>query len=222
MAIGRIPEPGTGIPESIVDAKGDIIGATAADTPARLAVGTNGTVLTADSAEATGLKWATPSSGGGMTLLSTTSLTGSSVTISSISQDYETLLILINAGLDTAAGTMTFILNSNTSNYFITYTLQDSTSAKSITSQIPINDNVSQNDTGDGDVVQSAITVYDYSKSNRRKKIQFAGIGYITSARKGINGGGILDSNTVVSAVTISTTGGNLQSDSRIRIYGIK
>ena len=57
MAIGRIPEPGTGIPESIVDAKGDIITATAADTPARLAVGANGTTLIADSAEATGLKY---------------------------------------------------------------------------------------------------------------------------------------------------------------------
>jgi hypothetical protein len=52
------------IQNAIVDAKGDLIGATAADTPARLAVGTNGQVLTADSAEATGLKWATPSSGG--------------------------------------------------------------------------------------------------------------------------------------------------------------
>ena len=51
------------IQNTIVDAKGDLIGATAADTPARLAVGANGTVLTADSAEATGLKWATLSSG---------------------------------------------------------------------------------------------------------------------------------------------------------------
>jgi hypothetical protein len=51
------------IQNAIVDAKGDIIAATAADTPARLAVGANGTVLTADSAEATGLKWATPTSG---------------------------------------------------------------------------------------------------------------------------------------------------------------
>jgi hypothetical protein len=47
-----------------IDAKGDLIGGTGADTFARLAVGTNGQVLTADSAETTGLKWATPASGG--------------------------------------------------------------------------------------------------------------------------------------------------------------
>lgn len=53
----------TGIAATIFDAKGDLIAASAADTAARLAVGANGTVLTADSAEATGLKWATPSGG---------------------------------------------------------------------------------------------------------------------------------------------------------------
>ena len=46
-----------------IDAKGDLIGGTGADAFARLAVGTNGQVLTADSAEATGLKWAAPASG---------------------------------------------------------------------------------------------------------------------------------------------------------------
>ena len=51
------------IQNAIVDAKGDLIAATANDTPARLAVGTNGYVLTADSAEATGLKWAAASGG---------------------------------------------------------------------------------------------------------------------------------------------------------------
>jgi hypothetical protein len=45
------------IQNAIVDAKGDLIAATAADTPARLAVGANNTVLTADSSTATGLKW---------------------------------------------------------------------------------------------------------------------------------------------------------------------
>ena len=51
------------IQNSIVDAKGDIITATADNVPARLAVGgTNGHVLTVDSSTSTGLKWAAASS----------------------------------------------------------------------------------------------------------------------------------------------------------------
>ena len=46
-----------------IDAKGDLIGGTGADTFARLAVGANDTVLTADSSTATGLKWAAAAGG---------------------------------------------------------------------------------------------------------------------------------------------------------------
>jgi len=82
------------IAKTIVDAKGDIIAATAADTVSRLAVGANDTVLTADSSTATGLKWASAASGG-MTLISTTSLTGAAINLTSIPQDYNSLRLVI-------------------------------------------------------------------------------------------------------------------------------
>ena len=48
--------------KSTLTTKGDIYAATAASTPSRLGVGSNGQVLTADSAQSTGLRWADPSS----------------------------------------------------------------------------------------------------------------------------------------------------------------
>jgi hypothetical protein len=85
------------IQNTIVDAKGDLIGATAADTPARLAVGTNGQVLTADSTAATGLKWAAPSGGALILTGSADFTTSSAVNINNcFSATYLNYLVLIN------------------------------------------------------------------------------------------------------------------------------
>lgn len=60
--------PGSGggaILASLLDAKGDLVVASANDTAARLGVGADGQVLTADSTQSLGVKWATPATGGG-------------------------------------------------------------------------------------------------------------------------------------------------------------
>ena len=101
------------IQNAIVDAKGDLISATAADTPARLAVGTNGQVLTADSTTSTGLKWATASSGG-MTLLSTTTLSGSSTSISVTPTGYNEISVIVYGVTNGSNGNLFMGINSDT------------------------------------------------------------------------------------------------------------
>lgn len=108
------------IQNTIVDAKGDLIAASAADTPARLAVGTNGQVLTADSTAATGLKWAAASSGA-VTKIATgtfTTVANTSTTFDGVfTSTYKRYMIvannvvansnssIINIALRTASGT---------------------------------------------------------------------------------------------------------------------
>lgn len=48
------------VPQSLVDAKGDLLVGSAADTVARLAVGANGTIPMADTTQATGIRWSVP------------------------------------------------------------------------------------------------------------------------------------------------------------------
>ena len=103
-----------------IDAKGDLIVGTGADTFSRLAVGTNGQVLTADSSEATGLKFATPASGGGMTLISETVASAlSSLTFSSLGSYKQ--LVLMYSGIrhsDNASSFVVRLNNDSGNNYF--------------------------------------------------------------------------------------------------------
>jgi len=99
-----------------IDAKGDLVAGTGADTFARLAVGSNGTYLQANSATATGLQWASITTGG-LTAISTQSLSGSStITFSSIPGTYKHLLLTINNWRGSNA--LYLRSNGNTATYF--------------------------------------------------------------------------------------------------------
>jgi len=79
------------IPKALVTAKGDIVGATASGVPDNLAVGSNGQILTADSTEAMGIKWSTP------TTLSLTINAQTGTTYTIVSGDLNKLVTLNNA-----------------------------------------------------------------------------------------------------------------------------
>ena len=107
-----------------IDAKGDLIAGTGADAFSRLAVGANTYLLTADSAEATGLKWAAPAaSASGLTLINATTFTAqTSVSINNcFSATYENYRIVLNY-IGTASNWLRFRMRNSgtddsTSNY---------------------------------------------------------------------------------------------------------
>jgi hypothetical protein len=115
-----------------IDAKGDLIAGTGADAFSRLAVGTNGYLLTADSAEATGMKWAAAPGGGKILQVvqavntATQSTTSTSyvdaitvaITPSSVSSR---ILVMgyITVGLDAAATQCAFQLRGGATGIFV-------------------------------------------------------------------------------------------------------
>jgi hypothetical protein len=110
---------GAAIAKSIVDAKGDLIAGTADNTVARLASSaSNGDLLTVDTSTATGLKWAAPAASGGMTLLQTLSLSGSSTTSTTLSSSYKQFYVYLYQLLGTETSGFRLRLNGDTgSNY---------------------------------------------------------------------------------------------------------
>lgn len=83
------------VDDSLIDARGDLIVGTAADTPGRLAVGANGTVLTANSATATGLEWGTLSVSDNFSVVANTTFSSaSSINFTSLSATNSYLLFI--------------------------------------------------------------------------------------------------------------------------------
>jgi hypothetical protein len=175
MTVGRIPSVEGGIQPTIFDAKADLLTATAADTPARLAVGSNDQVLTADSSTATGLKWATPAAGGGLTLISSVTLSGSSTTLSSIPGTYKYLYLL---GRTLSGSNQIDILPNNNASSADFIFIQNSTVSSIGSATIYSTGDKGPNSSGSSNLNAFAITINGYAISGTGKPFQVYGHTY--------------------------------------------
>lgn len=210
------------IQNAIVDAKGDLISATGADTPARLAVGANDTVLTADSSTSTGLKWAAPAAGG-MTLINTggTALTGSSITIDTIPGTYKNLqLIVVNPNPASDADYLRVRINGDSNTRYRFF-------ADDTTENIAFSDNTIyltgavDNGTADGIVYAN---FYDYANTSTWKLVEFASASnyYADTAKVAARSGHwVFNQTGAITSLVISFFGGNMDSGTAY-LYGVK
>lgn len=209
-------------PKSVYTAKGSIAAATAASTPANVTVGANGTVLTADSTAAAGVTWSTPASGGGLTLLSTTSLTGASTTISSISQSYKSLFMVIYGVTNaTANGVMRIAPNNNTTG--CSYVSTDSVGASFVSSVNRVTNLNLGTTAWDRTTSTNVATVQfdNYTSSSNYKSLNAYGFANETGGSvMSFNIGGAFVSNTAITSLVFSNAGGNL-STGTVLLYGV-
>jgi hypothetical protein len=209
------------IQNTIVDAKGDLIAASAADTPARLAVGTNGQVLTADSTAATGLAWAT-SSAGGMTLLSTTTLSGATTTTASIPSGYIQLYIAIESPQNaTADGILRIAPNgSTTTSLAINIAYNNNVASGPTVSSGYINTGVSLARTST--LTSLILTIDNYTNSAITSPYLFYGYIRETTPKSYVNfQAGAIDLGAAITSLTFSNSGGNFTGGT-IKLYGVK
>lgn len=202
-----------------IDAKGDLVPGTGADTFARLAVGANDTVLTADSTTATGLKWATPSSGG-MTLISTTTLSGTSTTISSIPSTYNNLQMVFRNVGNTATSNLSIRCNGVTTSSYI-YNAPNSNPATSTYIGFDVAAGNVANATYAGQV-----TFFDYANTATAlcKQINWTAVYQMnaTPAYSLNTGNAGFFNSSAISSITLSTIAGTGTLSGSVLLYGVK
>lgn len=209
------------VPKSTVTTAGDVIYATGSGAVTRLGIGTTGQILTVSSGAPA---WAT-AAGGGMTLLSTTTLSGASTTISSINQSYKDLYCVVY-GVTMASSSSNFTLApngvTNKCQYVMTYIVDAGTSVSTTFDVGGLWRLTSQSNQlySNANNVYS-FTINDYSSTTTRKTIN-SQAGFLTQGSAGganFAGGAYMETTAVSSLVF--TQASNF-STGTVLIYGVK
>jgi hypothetical protein len=202
-------------------AKGDLVVGNATNDSGVLAVGSTDQVLTVDSTTATGLKWATASAGG-MTVIASGNLSGSSTTISSIPATYNNLQLIVRDfyTFDTAQQ-LIFRLNGNSTSGSYT---QYSISAESTSVALDTNSRtfIATFLEATSDLNTFAyLNLIDYTNS-MNKHFQFGGSRTGTTNGGNRTGAGTFINTSAISSITITNENGVSVSGGSYILYGVK
>ena len=201
------------IQNAIVNAKGDIIGASANDVPAITSVGSNGQALIADSTASTGLAYGNK----GYTLLSSTALSGATVSVTGIPQTYQQLMIIVSGQNNgTTNGKTTVGVNSNTTFCNISGVETGTTSTIAGTAITTAFDKGAVNS-----IQTMCITIQRYATTLLAKPTQMYGY-YVQPGGAGqiMNYAGISYQTGAITSVQVSNTGG-IQTAGTVEIWGL-
>jgi hypothetical protein len=188
-----------------------------ANTNTRLGIGSNGQYLSISGGVPA---WADISAGG-MTLISTTSLSGTTTTLSSIPQTYNSLFLVIQGVTTSAGNDEAFEVRPN--------------GVTNLCDQAYVNSNGASTNVGYGIYLSAgsstdrtslnsiwSVEINNYTSSTRYKSYAFEG-GYQTGAstRSPITAGGYFRSNTAITSLVFNYAGANMNGGT-VLLYGVK
>jgi len=191
---------------------GDTIYSSSGSTPARLGIGTSGQVLTVSGGVPT---WGTPASGA-YTLLSTTTLSGTSTTISSISQSYKHLLLVIY-GVNVSGNNNIQLRPNNATTGWYAAGRWGGSNIQNDNSDVLVFGGIIQGSNASNEV---SIHLYNYSSAVANKSVSGAGYAYNvnTGSLSGTNYQGGSSSSTAISSLVINTNG---SASGTALLYGV-
>jgi hypothetical protein len=206
------------VPKSTVTTNGDLIYGTGSATVGRIGIGSTSQVLTV----AGGIpSWATPAGGGGMTLLSTTTLTGTSTTVSSIDQTYVNLLVFMTGVSSATAGQVTIQSNASTTG---SYGIQwyNATNGNLVTDistvSVGLQDSMSANNANNF----TSLLIQNYASSTTYKGfnslLQFISVGNVKTEI----GAGVIRTTSAITSLKFQAPGVGTWSAGTVLIYGVK
>jgi hypothetical protein len=207
-----------------ITASGDIVVGTGSGTYDNLPIGTTGQVLTADTTVSPyKVKWASPAGGGGMTLLSTTTLSGASTTVS-VASGYKNLYIVIYGCTNNTADNNLYMQTNITSSVYRYGGVRTKNgTAANVASGDTTEWNLSMNEyplrTNANNVW--ACTISDYTNTSHYKLLDWSGSYVYPGSLQGeVFASGVMRDNSAITSLVFFNTGGTFSAGT-VLLYGV-